>query len=311
MIKRFFRHKQATASAVSRRVLLPGGKRVTARDVAGKGVVVAIRARAVDILDDPTQQGVPRSRRERAPCKGAGDMVAGRELDALGLPLAIGDPDRLGEGCLVGVGAGRENLFEPPAQRVDDGGRELRGQIVELGQLGGAGVSSWPREEFMKAAPALAAWSSKGRPALAKRAAWGVSLRKDLGRGRLAAHIAQLVQQVVLLVLQRPLQAPGTTPRCADGLVRRWRASSSSDRRLKRALQDEQNDLLDKLRNVRSQPTAARSFRSETPTRPALPRPAGPCSTMPPRPGRLHELLPRPGRHARFHRAAELDDLAL
>jgi len=67
---------------VSRRVLLPGGKRVTARDVAGKGVVVAIRARAVDILTTQRNKVSLGAAAKEPLAKGAGDMVAGRELDA-------------------------------------------------------------------------------------------------------------------------------------------------------------------------------------------------------------------------------------
>ena len=165
---------------------------------------------------------VPSGVAAKAPrAKALADVVGRGLLDALGLPLPVGGAERLDQDGGVVVVAVGERLLESPAQRLDDGLRPAR----RPGRRGRACRRSRrsPAEstrEAAKAAPALAALSSRGRPGLGETLGVGVARGQHQRRGRRAPQTPQSVEQVVLLVLQRPLELAGQVGLDgADGLV--------------------------------------------------------------------------------------------
>src|SRR5258708_29998615 len=79
--------ENAPAPGVGGRPLLARGKRLTLGHFAREGVVVAVGARAVDVVDQPARLGARRCGCERTPGEGTSHMVGRGPLDALALPL--------------------------------------------------------------------------------------------------------------------------------------------------------------------------------------------------------------------------------
>src|SRR5207248_1272199 len=115
-------------------MLLSGWIHLAARRRAGQRVVVAVRARATDVVDDPPQEATGWHGFEGAPGKGSGDVVGGGLFDALGLPLPVGGAQPLGHLASLLVADIVEGPLETAPEWADDGGSQLVDHVVELGQ---------------------------------------------------------------------------------------------------------------------------------------------------------------------------------
>jgi DivIVA domain-containing protein len=139
----------------------------------------------------------------------------------------------------------------------DEVSAEADAEQADAGQ-----ADAGPTEAAQAEAPVEAVAEAGSAPAVGDDQA-----ENDAGVGGLFARIRADRQDVVAQADEVPAAAEskeGDVARSDDdeaALQRRDEAvgtiEASLARRLKRALQDEQNDLLDKLRNVRSQPSAA------------------------------------------------------
>src|SRR3954447_18697787 len=82
---RFVPHENAPASTVRGGVALPRRELVARTGRARQRVVVAVRARAVGVVDQPAQRSAGRDGRDGADPKGGRDVIAGDLFDPLRL----------------------------------------------------------------------------------------------------------------------------------------------------------------------------------------------------------------------------------
>jgi DivIVA domain-containing protein len=191
------------------------------------------------------------------------DLTRRRKVASVQIEQLRAGRDRLLEAYRVVRGTLDEVTEE--LQRADG---EARAAAEAVGRRPPAVDEESPEGDAEPAETELAEASVEAGPeAAAVSAVDEDQAESDAGVGGLFARIRADRQDAVAKAHEVPAAAEsneGEAPRSDDdeaALQRRDEAvgtiEASLARRLKRALQDEQNDLLDKLRNVRSQPTAA------------------------------------------------------
>jgi DivIVA domain-containing protein len=196
------------------------------------------------------------------------DLTRRRKVASVQIEQLRAGRDRLLEAYRVVRGTLDEVTEE--LQRADAEARAAADAVgrPSLGGDGGPrGADPEPAETELAETELAEASVEAGPEAAAVSAVDEDQAESDAGVGGLFARIRADRQDAVAQAHEVPAAAEsneGEAPRSDDeeaALQRRDEAvgtiEASLARRLKRALQDEQNDLLDKLRNVRSQPTAA------------------------------------------------------
>jgi len=187
---------------------LTGRKGLASQEAPGQGIVVTIRAWTLEVLDDPAEMGAFGRGCEGPAGKGTRHVVGGDQLDPLGLPLTVGRTECLGQDGRIVVVPLDEHLLETTAEGVDDRPGEVGSQILQVGHVTprlGVGIVDHGGGEPGAGASCLIQQRATG---LGEAGGVSVATRKYDRGGRLTADIAQAVQQIILLILQRPLEPP-------------------------------------------------------------------------------------------------------